>query len=215
MPDIHIPAAVITGLQVILAFTGAFVIALWLSLIIWTFKDARSRSRDVFSILLATLMVVIFGPLGLLLYFLLRPNTTLAELYERSLEEEALLQDLEERPRCSGCSRQVHESWIICPDCHTTLKKTCRHCENRLDLAWTVCPVCGTSVDEPEPQEAHPHDYQDYPPQPVDADMTAHQQTRPMTPPPEAVVNVAIPTPPAAGGSGDKTRPQFPTSDSI
>ena len=103
MPEITIPSFVITGLQVILAFIGAFVVALWLSMIVWTFRDARRRSRDIFAILLATLMVAIFGPLGLLLYVLLRPPVTLDELYERSLEEEALLQDLEERPRCPGC----------------------------------------------------------------------------------------------------------------
>src|SRR5512136_600862 len=110
--EIQIPSFVITGLQVILAFGGAFVVALWLSLIIWTFRDSRLRSRDVFAIMLSTLMVVIFGPLGLIIYFLLRPPVTLAELYERSLEEEALLQDLEERPRCPGCSRQVKDEWI-------------------------------------------------------------------------------------------------------
>ena len=67
MPEITIPSFVITGLQVILAFTGAFFVALWLSLIVWTFRDARARSRDIFAILLATLMVVVFGPLGLVL----------------------------------------------------------------------------------------------------------------------------------------------------
>ncbi len=141
--EIQIPSFVITGLQVILAFGGAFVVALWLSLIIWTFRDVRLRSRDVFAIMLATLMVVIFGPLGLILYFLLRPPVTLAELYERSLEEEALLQDLEERPRCPGCSRQVKEEWLICPDCHTTLKKVCQNCHHGLHLNWNVCPYCG------------------------------------------------------------------------
>lgn len=146
MPDIQIPSFVITALQVILAFGGAFFLALWLSLVIWTFRDARSRSRDVFAIMLATLMALIFGPLGLILYFLLRPPVTLAELYERSLEEEALLQDLEEQPRCPGCSRQVNEAWIICPDCHTTLKKTCPQCERNLHLRWNICPFCGTRV---------------------------------------------------------------------
>ena len=48
MPDITIPSFVITGLQVILAFSGAFFVALWLSLIVWTFRDARRRSRDIF-----------------------------------------------------------------------------------------------------------------------------------------------------------------------
>jgi hypothetical protein len=156
MPEIQIPSIVITGLQVILAFTGAFFIALWLSLIVWTFRDARSRSRDIFAILLATLMVVVFGPLGLLIYFLLRPPVTLAELYERSLEEEALLQDLEERPRCPGCSRQVNEAWIVCPDCHTTLKSKCPNCQSNLHLAWNICPFCGESL---ETAPTYSHDY--------------------------------------------------------
>lgn len=144
--EIQIPSFVMTGLQLLLAFGGAFFIALWISLIVWTFRDMRSRSRDVFAIVLATLMVTIFGPLGLILYFLLRPPVTLAELYERSLEEEALLQDLEERPRCPGCSRQVKEEWLLCPDCHTTLKKICPNCQNGLHLSWNVCPFCGTHV---------------------------------------------------------------------
>lgn len=149
MPEITIPSAVITGLQVIIAFTGAFFVALWLSMVVWTFRDARSRSRDIFAILLATLMVVVFGPLGLVLYFLLRPKSTLAELYERSLEEEALLQDLEERPHCPGCSRQVNGAWIVCPDCHTTLKKVCPTCSNTIQLAWELCPFCATQVEVP------------------------------------------------------------------
>lgn len=156
MPDITIPSFVITGLQVIIAFTGAFFMALWLSLIVWTFRDARRRSRDIFAILLATLMVAIFGPLGLLLYFLLRPPVTLDELYERSLEEEALLQDLEERPRCPGCSRQVKDEWILCPDCHTTLKNVCDTCHNSLNLTWSICPYCGTPVQPEAEQHQHP-----------------------------------------------------------
>src|SRR5574341_1264157 len=142
MPEIQIPSFIITGLQVILAFGGAFFLALWVSLIIWTFRDVRARSRDVFAILLATLMVVVFGPLGLLLYFLLRPRDTLAELYERSLEEEALLQDLEERAVCPGCRRKIEVAWQVCPDCHTILRKKCLQCGQLLHLRWNICPYC-------------------------------------------------------------------------
>lgn len=149
MPQIEIPSIVITLLQVLLAFSGAFIFALWISLVVWTFRDARSRSRDIFAIILATLMVVIFGPLGLVLYFLLRPPITLAELYERSLEEEALLQDIEDRPRCPGCSRVVNETWVICPDCHTQLKKNCPSCDQVLELNWSICPFCAVQVETP------------------------------------------------------------------
>ncbi len=159
MPDIQIPAIVITILQVLLAFSGAFIMALWISMIVWTFRDARSRSRDAFAIMLATLMTVIFGPLGVLLYFLLRPQITLAELYERSLEEEALLQDLDERNRCPGCSRMVENDWIVCPDCHTQLKQVCVNCGEGLHLRWSICPYCATPVAETESTLSHVHDH--------------------------------------------------------
>jgi len=157
MPDIQIPAIVITVLQVVLAFSGAFIMALWISMIVWTFRDARSRSRDAFAIMLATLMTIIFGPLGVLLYFLLRPQVTLAELYERSLEEEALLQDLEERNRCPGCSRVVENDWIVCPDCHTQLKQVCANCGEGLHLRWSICPYCATPVAPAEATLPHEH----------------------------------------------------------
>ncbi len=197
MPEIQIPSFIITGLQVILAFGGAFFLALWLSLIIWTFRDERARSRDVFAILLATLMVVVFGPLGLVLYFLLRPPVTLAELYERSLEEEALLQDLEERPRCPGCSREVDEAWVVCPDCHTTLKKICPNCQKSLHLRWNICPFCGAhaSVTPVTPDQ---HD---------NSSGQVMAETRPMSVP-VAPVERSAPL-----LRGDETRPHLPEAD--
>ena len=78
-------------LRAIITFLGAYLLAFWLSLAIWTFQDIRSRSRDILAQLLATLLVLLFNLPGLLLYFVLRPKETLAEAYERSLAEEALL----------------------------------------------------------------------------------------------------------------------------
>ena len=169
MPDIQVPGWLVSGLQVLFAFLAAFGVALWLSLIVWTFRDVKARSRDPFAILLATLMVVIFGPLGLILYFLLRPQVTLAELYERSLEEEALLQDLEEKPRCSGCSRVVEKHWLVCPDCHTQLKRACQHCGEKLNLRWNICPNCGTLVNQTTPlmPQQGPHEPLDEPQRPA------------------------------------------------
>jgi RNA polymerase subunit RPABC4/transcription elongation factor Spt4 len=136
-------------LQVIIALFGAFFLAFWVSLVIWTFRDVRSRSRDIFAQLLATLMVLVFNLPGLLFYFILRPQETLAEAYERSLEEEALLQDIEERLVCPGCKRKTQPDFIICPDCHTRLKKSCPNCRRLLHLKWNVCPYCGAGPASP------------------------------------------------------------------
>jgi RNA polymerase subunit RPABC4/transcription elongation factor Spt4 len=128
------------------ALLAAFMVAVWVSVVIWTFRDIRSRTRDILAQFLATLMVLVFFPLGglgFLLYYILRPSTTLAEMYERSLEEEALLQDIEDRLACPGCNRTVEEDFMICPTCHTRLKKACPACGRLLHMRWNVCPYCG------------------------------------------------------------------------
>jgi RNA polymerase subunit RPABC4/transcription elongation factor Spt4 len=129
------------------ALFAAFLTAVWVSVIIWAFRDIRARSRDVFAQILATLMVLLFFPLfpfpGLILYLLLRPRETLSEIYERSLEEEALLQGIEERMACPGCNRRIEEQFMVCPTCHTRLKKACPACGRLLHLRWNICPYCG------------------------------------------------------------------------
>lgn len=130
-----------------LAFLGAFVAALWLSLIIWTFRDMRARSRDVFAQVLAAAVVAVLTAPGLLIYLILRPPKTLAEAYAESLEEEALLQEIEEKRVCPGCGRQAREDWRICPNCLTKLKKPCARCGELMDLPWNVCPYCATPVE--------------------------------------------------------------------
>ena len=131
-------------LLITIAFMGAFLAALWLSMVIWTFRDIRSRTRDIFAQILAALVVAILNLPGLLIYFILRPPETLAEAYTRSLEEEALLQGIEEKPVCPGCGRPTKEGWQVCPYCHTKLKKACPQCGELLELPWNLCPYCAT-----------------------------------------------------------------------
>jgi RNA polymerase subunit RPABC4/transcription elongation factor Spt4 len=127
------------------AFFGAFFVALWASLVIWTFRDMRGRSRDAFAQFLAALMVLVLGPFGVILYFILRPRETLAEKYERSLEEEALLQDIEERQICPGCKQPIQPDYRLCPICHTHLRTACIHCGRLIHPRWDLCPYCAQS----------------------------------------------------------------------
>ncbi|MFN8373506.1 MAG: zinc ribbon domain-containing protein [Anaerolineae bacterium] len=125
-------------------YFGMIAAAFWLAMIIWTYRDMRSRSRDGIAQLLAALLVAVLTLPGLLIYLLLRPRETLAEAYERSLEEEALLQEIEEKPVCPGCGQRVKENWQVCPSCHTRLKKICPGCNSLLELQWNLCPHCAT-----------------------------------------------------------------------
>ncbi|MCB0034712.1 MAG: zinc ribbon domain-containing protein [Anaerolineales bacterium] len=140
---------VISYLTIVIAVFSALLAALWLSLVIWTFRDMRARSRDPFAQILAALVVAALPIIGLVIYLILRPPETLAEAYERALEEEALLQEIEERPHCPGCSRIVQKDWLLCPHCHTRLHKKCPDCDNLLELQWNLCPYCGNQHVDP------------------------------------------------------------------
>ena len=131
-------------LLVLTAFGGAFLAALWISLVVWTYRDIRARARDPLVQILAALLVAVLNLPGVLVYLILRPPRTLEEEYQRTLEEEALLQALEDLPLCPGCERRVKDDWQICPNCHTKLKKTCHNCNKFMELSWNICPFCGT-----------------------------------------------------------------------
>lgn len=146
--------SILSYLTILAAIMGALLAALWISLIIWAFRDMRARSRDPFAQILAALVVAFLPIVGIVIYLILRPRETLAEAYERALEEEALLQEIEERPRCPGCSRVTEEKWLLCPHCHTRLKKACSDCNSLLELQWNLCPFCGNHHIDPYKAES-------------------------------------------------------------
>ncbi len=135
------------------AFSAAFLAALWLSLIFWTARDIRNRTRDRLLRILSVVVVAVLNLPGVVVYLILRPMKTLDEEYQKSLEEEALLQSLEDMPQCPGCGRSIKEDWIICPNCHTRLKKHCHQCGKPLELSWNICPYCTAVVPGSERQE--------------------------------------------------------------
>lgn len=138
------PSFLSNFMLILTAWGGAFVAALWLSLVIWTYRDIRGRARDALARILAVLVVAVLFLPGIVIYLILRPARTLEEEYQQTLEEEALLQSIEDSALCPGCGRRVKDNWIICPNCHTKLKKNCHQCGKLMDLPWNLCPYCGT-----------------------------------------------------------------------
>lgn len=140
MPDL---SGFVAPFQLFVACLGAYLVAFWLSLIILTFRDIQARTRDVIAIGLSTLLVAVFTAPGYAIYLMLRPKETLAESYERSLEEEYLLQDIEDAEMCPACKRRVEREFAFCPHCRTKLRRECENCGNSVSLRWVACPYCG------------------------------------------------------------------------
>jgi RNA polymerase subunit RPABC4/transcription elongation factor Spt4 len=143
---------VVRVLELVLALAGAYALALWFALVVWTYRDITTRSTNAVTHIFSTLVVVLFWVPGALIYLLLRPRETLDEAFQRSMEEEYLLQDLDEFPVCPECRRPVHDDFLYCPHCRAELRATCASCHRLVDLRWSACPYCAaTQFETPSP----------------------------------------------------------------
>jgi RNA polymerase subunit RPABC4/transcription elongation factor Spt4 len=124
---------------------AAYYVLLLFAIAVWTYRDIRSRTQDITAQVLAVALVLVLQLPGLILYLLMRPKLTLAEKYERALEEEYLRRDIEDSHVCPNCQRGVESEFIVCPYCVTELRRRCQHCDRTIDLTWQVCPYCGST----------------------------------------------------------------------
>lgn len=124
------------------ALLGAYLLILWAASGLWAYRDIHARSEDVSVQVLAVGLVLCIPFAGILLHLMLRPRQTLAERYEKTLEEEYLRRDIEEKYVCPACQRPIEADFVVCPHCHTALRRRCASCERVIDLTWSVCPYC-------------------------------------------------------------------------
>ncbi len=130
-------------IRVVAAVAGAYWAILWLSAIVWTYRDVRDRSTDSTSQVVAVFLVLVFNIPGLFLYLILRPPLTLAEAYERHLETEAILHEVGEMRACPSCKGRVEPEFFFCPHCAAALREPCDACGKPMSLTWQACPYCG------------------------------------------------------------------------
>ena len=132
----------------------AYIVLIWLASAYWAYRDMRLRSASAFTPYVAAAAIIVFTPIfflfGLLIYRIVRPKETIAEVNERMLAEEAMLAEVASHAHCANCSRPVHEDWIICPTCRNRLRRVCPNCERLIELDWTLCAWCGKDFERAE-----------------------------------------------------------------
>jgi hypothetical protein len=136
-----------SGLNLVIDLLILFVAVLYLSLIYWTYADARRRILDPMLVGCAT-AASLFPFVGTIVYLILRPPEYLEDVRERELEmqaAEARLHDLDQG-LCPHCDYRIERDFIRCPSCLRKLKERCVSCARPLDQAWTICPYCETEV---------------------------------------------------------------------
>jgi RNA polymerase subunit RPABC4/transcription elongation factor Spt4 len=132
-----------TVLDLLKWVVAGYVVLLWMASVIWTYRDIHARTEETLLQVLGVSLALLIPFAGLGIYTLLRPRQTIAERYERSLEEEYLRHDIEEQFVCPQCQRGIDHEYILCPHCHTGLRRRCISCDRVIDLTWAICPFCG------------------------------------------------------------------------
>ncbi len=133
-------------LRIVGLVLGLYYLLLLFAAAVWTYRDIRSRTQDIMAQVLSVALVIVLQLPGLILYVLMRPKQTLAEKYERALEEEYLRRDIEDDHVCPSCQRGVEHEFVVCPYCMTELRRRCPNCERTIDLTWALCPYCGSTA---------------------------------------------------------------------
>ena len=136
-----------SGLNLAIDLLILFVVVLWLSLIYWTFTDARRRIVDPMLVGCAT-AASLFPFVGTIIYIVLRPPEYLEDVHERELEVQAAEAHLHELDvgLCPHCDYRIERDFIRCPSCLRKLKERCVSCSRPLEQAWTICPYCEAEV---------------------------------------------------------------------
>jgi hypothetical protein len=195
--------------QAVIYVVVAYIVLIWLASAFWAYRDMRLRTASAITPYVAALAIILFTPIfflfGLLLYRIIRPKETIAEVNERALAEEAMLAEVATHAHCANCERPVHEDWIICPACRNRLRRVCPNCEHLIELDWTLCAWCGKDFEradapgttafmpsarpapmlqQPAPRMAAPPPNRPVPPPPPKAEPGSPNPARPAPKPP-------------------------------
>jgi hypothetical protein len=141
-----------SGLNLVVDLLILFVVVLYLSLIYWTYADARRRIVDPMLVGCAT-AASLFPFVGTIVYMILRPPEYIEDVREREIETQAAELRLHELDTslCPHCDYRIEKDFVRCPSCLRKLKERCVNCSRPLDQAWTICPYCETEVASASP----------------------------------------------------------------
>src|ERR687897_1650322 len=139
--------------QAAIQLSVIYIVLLWLGTAYWAFRDMQARTENPILPYFAAALIIFFTPLlfvfAVILFLIVRPRETLAEVYERSLAEESLLAEVEKNELCPVCRDRIDSDWLVCPNCRTRLHRVCPSCNRLADPSWPLCAFCGREFERP------------------------------------------------------------------
>lgn len=150
-------------LESMLKFAVVYFFVVWIALIIWVAKDIAMRSSSRLYQILCVVIMILFTPLGVFLYLLIRPRKSLYDRCSAEIEwnldilTSIVQETLEQKDNsliCPECSSDIEADFIVCPSCKTSLKDTCHECHKIIREGWKVCPYCQTKQKKKKDKES-------------------------------------------------------------
>lgn len=123
-----------------------YFFVVWISLIIWVYKDVTNRTENMFLQVFSILCVTLFTPLGFFIYLLIRPAKSIFEKFYQEVEDnlDILSETIKESiVECHHCGVNVSANYTFCPHCETKLKHECHSCGKMIFADFKICPYCG------------------------------------------------------------------------
>lgn len=146
--------ASILTFETLLKLVVIYFFIVWFAIVIWVTKDIINRSNNILYQIFSILTVLVWTPLWIVVYLLIRPSKTLFEKYyeESSIEEvdeKEIDEILNKNPlKCFECDFVVNNDYKFCPNCKVNLKKECFNCKKELSWNFKYCPYCWASEEE-------------------------------------------------------------------
>jgi len=124
------------------------LLALWVLVLIWVYRDAERRGM---SGILWLLLVLIGNIVGLVIYAIVRSERSVKDKPETEGGGAGAASG-----KCPGCGNPVAAAHAFCPYCGKKLSRagTCPACGKPVQADWKVCPACGTGLDPGQPRQA-------------------------------------------------------------
>ena len=117
-----------------------YVVLLWLGTAYWAFRDMQARSENPILPYFASALIIFFTPLlflfAVVLYLIVRPRESLAEVYERPNCRTRL------HRVCPSCSRLADPEWPLCAYCgHEFQRPAARPAERVMERTAPARPA--------------------------------------------------------------------------
>ncbi|GAB4139812.1 MAG: hypothetical protein Fur0024_0450 [Patescibacteria group bacterium] len=137
----------IESIRIFMYFLGFVFLAISLAIAFWIVEDSSKRFENkIFGVSLG-IILAFSSIVGLIIYLIIRPETTFDERKKFLILEELELQKLGSKS-CVFCKKEIPLDSVFCCFCGKSVAQKCSKCSSQIELKWNFCKFCGNLKNE-------------------------------------------------------------------